>query len=120
MISESYDDPEEYGGPGESGPGCLSHDRIVEAAIDFVDHNGLSSLTMRRLGKELGVEAMSLYRYVDGREDLLEGMIGYMVAQLHLRPRAASSSPPTAGRSTCSGLPTVSALWLGTTPTSSR
>ena len=36
MISESYDDPEEYGGPGESGPGCLSHDRIVEAAIDLV------------------------------------------------------------------------------------
>ena len=44
MISESYDDPEEYGGPGESGPGSLSHDRIVEAAIDFVDHNGLSIL----------------------------------------------------------------------------
>jgi TetR/AcrR family tetracycline transcriptional repressor len=93
MISESYDDPEEYGGPGESGPGSLSHDRIVEAAIDLVDHNGLSSLTMRRLGKELGVEAMSLYRYVNGREDLLEGMIGYMVAQLHLRPEGGQLEP---------------------------
>ena len=44
MISESYDDPEEYGGPREPGPGSLSHDRTVEAAIDFVDHNGLSFL----------------------------------------------------------------------------
>ncbi len=93
MISESYDDPEEYGGPGESGPGCLSHDRIVEAVIDLVDHNGLSRLTMRRLGKELGVEAMSLYRYVNGREDLLEGMTGYMVAQLHLRPEGGQLEP---------------------------
>jgi AcrR family transcriptional regulator len=71
----------------------LSRDRIVGAAIDFVDHNGLSSLTMRRLGKALGVEAMSLYRYVNGREDLLEGVIGYMVAQLHLRPEGGQLEP---------------------------
>ena len=51
----------------------------------FVDEHGLTALTMRRLGKELGVEAMSLYRYVNGREDLLEGMVDRMVAELHLR-----------------------------------
>jgi TetR/AcrR family transcriptional regulator, tetracycline repressor protein len=39
---------------------------------------------MRRLGKELDVEAMSLYRYVNGREDLLEGIVDHLVAQLHL------------------------------------
>ena len=39
---------------------------------------------MRRLGTELGVEAMSLYRYVAGRDDLLEGMVEQMVTQLHL------------------------------------
>ena len=39
---------------------------------------------MRRLGKELGVEAMSLYRYVNGREDLLEGITDHLVAELHL------------------------------------
>jgi AcrR family transcriptional regulator len=68
----------------ESRPG-LSRDRIITAAIDFVDQRGLSVLTMRRLGQELAVEAMSLYRYVNGREDLLEGMVDRMVAELHLR-----------------------------------
>ena len=53
----------------------LSRERIIAAAIAFVDEHGLTALTMRRLGKELGVEAMSLYRYVNGREDLLEGIV---------------------------------------------
>ena len=48
---------------------------------------------MRRLGKELGVEAMSLYRYVNGREDLLEGMVDHMVAELHLRPATRQLGP---------------------------
>lgn len=69
----------------------LSRQRIVTAAIAFVDRRGLTALTMRRLGTELGVEAMSLYRYVAGRDDLLEGMVEQMVRQLHLdsgeRPR---------------------------------
>jgi TetR/AcrR family transcriptional regulator, tetracycline repressor protein len=63
----------------------LTRDRIVSTAIEFVDRRGLTALTMRRLGAELGVEAMSLYRYVNGREDLLEGMVDRMVAELHLR-----------------------------------
>jgi AcrR family transcriptional regulator len=71
----------------------LSRDRIIEAAIDFVDKQSLTALTMRRLGKELGVEAMSLYRYVNGREDLLEGMVDDMVAQLHLRPDGEQMQP---------------------------
>ena len=62
----------------------LSRDRIIEVAIDYVDDHGLTARTMRRLGKELGVEAMSLYRYVNGREDLLEGMVDHMVATLQL------------------------------------
>src|SRR3954451_4407561 len=64
----------------------LSRDRIIDTAIRFVDEHGLTALTMRRLGRELGVEAMSLYRYVNGREDLLEGVVDQMVSQLHLRP----------------------------------
>jgi len=63
----------------------LSRDRIITAAIDFIDERGLAALTMRRLGNELDVEAMSLYRYVNGREDLLEGIVDRMVAELHLR-----------------------------------
>lgn len=69
----------------ERGRVPLSRERILRAAIDFVDLRGLTALSMRRLGQELGVEAMSLYRYVNGREDLLEGIVDQMVAELHLR-----------------------------------
>ena len=71
----------------------LSRKRIIETAIDFVDRRGLIALTMRRLGEELGVEAMSLYRYVNGRQDLLEGIVDQMVAHLHLRPGQAPLQP---------------------------
>jgi TetR/AcrR family tetracycline transcriptional repressor len=72
---------------------ALTRERIVTAAIAFVDAHGLTALTMRRLGRELGVEAMSLYRYVNGREDLLEGMVDQMVAQLHLQPEGDELGP---------------------------
>lgn len=71
----------------------LSRERIVAAAIAFVDRRGLTALTMRRLGTELGVEAMSLYRYVAGRDDLLEGMVDQMVEQLHLDPSGGRPGP---------------------------
>jgi TetR/AcrR family transcriptional regulator, tetracycline repressor protein len=57
----------------------LSRDRIITTAIDFIDKRGLTALTMRRLGNELGVEAMSLYRYVSGREDLLEAVVALLL-----------------------------------------
>ena len=60
----------------------LNRDLIVTAAIALADREGLTTLTMRRLGQSLGVEAMSLYRHVNGREDLLEGMTDRLVAQL--------------------------------------
>ncbi len=64
----------------------LSRERIVAAAIEFVDQHGLAALTMRGLGKALGVEAMSLYRHVNGREDLLESIVDRLVEHLHLHP----------------------------------
>jgi TetR/AcrR family tetracycline transcriptional repressor len=80
---------------GATGVGreTLTRARIIEAAVGFVDGSGLAALTMRRLGKELGVEAMSLYRYVNGREDLLEGMVDSMVERLHLRPDDGELGP---------------------------
>ncbi len=57
----------------------LSRDQIVEAALAFIDEHGLPGLTMRRLGAELGVEAMSLYRYVPGKEDLLDAVVASLV-----------------------------------------
>ena len=65
--------------PPATGRQPLSRDLIVTRAIAYIDAYGLQHLTMRRLGQELGVEAMSLYRYVDGREDLLEGVVDRLV-----------------------------------------
>lgn len=60
----------------------LDRDRIVEAAIAFVDVYGLSELTMRRLGTALEVEAMALYRHISGRADLLEAMVAELIEGL--------------------------------------
>jgi TetR/AcrR family tetracycline transcriptional repressor len=67
--------------------GSLDRDRIVAEAVAFVDEVSLQQLTMRRLGQRLGVEAMSLYRYVDGREDLLDAMVEHVLAGLDADPR---------------------------------
>ena len=52
----------------------LSRERILGAAINLVDRDGLRSLNMRRLAAELGVGTMSLYHYVTDKEALLEGI----------------------------------------------
>jgi len=57
-----------------SGRG-LSRDLIVAAALRSIDARGTQGLSMRRLAQDLGVEAMSLYRYVTGREDILEAVV---------------------------------------------
>lgn len=55
--------------------GSLDRALIVATAIELVDAEGLSALSMRRLGAAMGVEAMALYRYVDGRENLLDAIV---------------------------------------------
>lgn len=74
------------------GRTSLNRDAVIDAAIDDVDRHGLAGLTMRNLGTELGVRAMSLYRYVDGREDLLEGVVDRLVDSLHLDPADTTSA----------------------------
>src|SRR5215218_2302172 len=66
--------------------GSLDRHRSLTEASAFVDEFSLQQLTMRRLGQRLGVEAMSLYRYVDGREDLLDGMVEHVLAGLDADP----------------------------------
>ncbi|MFN4002092.1 TetR/AcrR family transcriptional regulator [Microcella sp.] len=58
---------------------ALSHDRVLRAALALADAHGLEALTMRRLGTELGVEAMSLYRHVASKEALLDAMVDAIV-----------------------------------------
>jgi TetR/AcrR family tetracycline transcriptional repressor len=60
-------------------PPRLERDSIVQAAIGFIDRDGAQRLTMRALAQELGVGAMALYRYVSGREDLLEAVVAELL-----------------------------------------
>ncbi len=60
----------------------LDREVIVRAALDSIDRKGSQGLTMRGLALDLGVEAMSLYRYVAGREDLLEAVVARLLEGL--------------------------------------
>ena len=62
----------------------LSRDRIIAAATGYVDANCLDDLSMRRLGSELGVEAMSLYRYFPSKAALLDGVVCHALTDLEL------------------------------------
>ena len=53
----------------------LTRERILRTAIDLADEDGIEGLTMRRLGRRLCVEAMSLYNHVTDKDDLLDGMV---------------------------------------------
>jgi AcrR family transcriptional regulator len=61
----------------------LSRERILRAAVEFADEEGIDALTMRSLGHRLGVEAMSLYNHVDNKEDILRGMVDEVANEMN-------------------------------------
>ncbi|GGW96584.1 TetR/AcrR family transcriptional regulator [Streptomyces lomondensis] len=65
--------------------GRLSRERVLTAALELVDRDGLSALSMRRLGAELGVEAMALYRYAASKDALLDGLVEALYLELEER-----------------------------------
>jgi AcrR family transcriptional regulator len=60
----------------------LNRQRVLDAAIALADQGGFDSLTMRRLASAVGVEAMSLYNHVASKEDLLDGMVDLVFAEI--------------------------------------
>ena len=60
----------------------LNRERVLRAAIARADAGGAEELTMRKLAKELGVEAMSLYNHVANKTDLLDGMVDLVFAEI--------------------------------------
>ncbi|HVV83433.1 MAG TPA: TetR/AcrR family transcriptional regulator C-terminal domain-containing protein [Kofleriaceae bacterium] len=64
----------------------LSRERILDAALALVDRDGIEGLSMRRLGEELGVEAMSLYNHVPNKEALLDGLHERILAEVAPAP----------------------------------
>jgi AcrR family transcriptional regulator len=62
----------------------LSRERILRAALVLADMGGIEALTMRRLGQELQVEAMSLYNHVAGKEEILDGIVDLVFSEIAL------------------------------------
>ncbi len=67
----------------------LTRERVVEAALKVMDAEGLDAVSMRRVGRELGVEAMSLYNHVADKDALLDGIVEAVMAQFEF-PEATS------------------------------
>src|SRR5918999_613620 len=62
----------------------LNRQRVLRTAIAFADEKGIESLSMRKLGEELGVEAMSLYKHVANKDDMLDGMVDVVFDEIDL------------------------------------
>ena len=77
----------------------LSRERVLTAAVGLADRGGIEALSMRKLGQELGVDAMAIYRHVQSKDDLLDGVVEALVGEIesqrpgrglaadHARPR---------------------------------
>lgn len=61
----------------------LSKERVLRAAIAVADHGGIEALTMRKLAQELGVEAMSLYYHVTNKDQVLDGVVDVIIAEVN-------------------------------------
>jgi AcrR family transcriptional regulator len=57
---------------------------VLRTALDLADRDGIGSLSMRKLGRELGVEAMSLYNHVVSKDDLLDGLADIVVGEIEV------------------------------------
>lgn len=60
----------------------LSRERILAAALALIDEQGIEALSMRKLGHMLGFEAMSLYNHVANKDDLLDGILDLVLAEM--------------------------------------
>ncbi len=76
----------------------LTKERVLRAAVDLLDRDGIDALSMRKLGQELGVEAMALYRHVRNKDDILDGAIDVVLAEIELPGQEVT------GRRRCGGL----------------
>lgn len=77
---------------------ALDHDRIVAAAVRVADAGGLTQVSMRNVGKELGVEAMSLYHHLAGKEALLDELANWVFTQIELPEPGQPWRPAMAAR----------------------
>ncbi len=62
----------------------LSKERVLNAALALADSGGIEALTMRRLGQDLQVEAMSLYNHVADKEAILDGIVDLVFSEIEV------------------------------------
>jgi AcrR family transcriptional regulator len=62
----------------------LTRERVVRSAISLADESGIEAVSMRKLAKQLGVEAMSLYNHVSNKGDLVDAMVDLVVREIEL------------------------------------
>lgn len=62
----------------------LNRDRVLAAAVEIADEQGVGAVTMRAVASKLGVEAMSLYNHVANKDDILGGMVDVVVEEIDL------------------------------------
>src|SRR5450756_2219867 len=67
----------------------LTRERVLQAAIKLADQGGLESLSMRKVGQELGVEAMALYYHFKNKDEVLDNMIDLVFSEIDLPPSGA-------------------------------
>ena len=62
----------------------VTRDRALRAAVALADAGGIESLSMRKLARDLGIEAMSLYYHVNSKDEILDGMVEIVVGEMAL------------------------------------
>jgi len=69
----------------------LTRERIAQAALQLIDAHGLADFSTRKLGAELGCEAMAFYNHFPGKEAILDAVVERMVAKVAVPPREAGT-----------------------------
>jgi AcrR family transcriptional regulator len=64
----------------------LTRERVMQTAVHRADEGGIESLSMRKLGQELGVEAMALYHHFTSKDDLVDSMVDLVFSEIDLPP----------------------------------
>ena len=85
------DSPEGLGAAGAPSPqisqrGSITRQKVLAAAVEVIDSGGLREFSIRRVADRFGVEAMAMYHYVHGREDLLDGIVEFVIDDLYGDP----------------------------------
>lgn len=84
---------------GGRSRGALDRDRIVDGAVELADEIGLEPLTIRRLAEHLGVRPMSMYHYIRGKDDIVDGIVGRVFDEVERPDPAAPWKDAIRGRS---------------------